>query len=591
MAIRIECSACNTIMQVADALQGKRVRCKSCGGAVTVAEAPVVAELTQGIADKNRMPPAPPKRRRVVDDEDAEDRSRPRRRRREESSANLLPLWIAGGGGVVVLLVIVIILVARSGSTPAPNPNAPQPVAQNQPMVQNQQPVAQNQPPVVQQQQPVNVPAPPPDRRNAPPLIPDPPAGETMKGEQIYQRLLQSTVWIVADHRIVAANNNRPFAQPFGPPDFPRPKFPKTKLPRPPFGPGAPGGPGGPVIPGGPPLPGNNMPLLPQPGQTSNLSGSTWDGSETLPGFGRLRFQFVGNIQVIMIDAKETMRGSFVHTGNIVTLTFGGGVVYNGIINGNSMSGSASNGRTNWTWSVTRGGGAGPGPMPANPNPGGIVTKMTGSGSFIDRKHRLIITNVHVVGKNDNVTIYFPDYDAQGELIVRSDVYKQKAGYPARVVMREDRADLALVQMQNLPEGVQPLTVARTKVKQAQQVHSVGNPGASRALWVYSPGKVRTVLKDQWKIFDDIDGRNHHYDAMKIETDSAINPGDSGGPLVDDRCALVGVAHGGSLVANNFSFFIEASEVRQVLERYYRAVNDKLTQRAEPDGRQVAAAN
>jgi hypothetical protein len=58
---------------------------------------------------------------------------------------------------------------------------------------------------------------------------------------------------------------------------------------------------------------------------------------------------------------------------------------------------------------------------------------------------------------------------------------------------------------------------------------------------------------------------------------------------VDDRCALVGVAHGGSVVANNFSFFIEASEVRQLLERYYRAVNDTLTQHADQPGPQLAA--
>lgn len=51
----------------------------------------------------------------------------------------------------------------------------------------------------------------------------------------------------------------------------------------------------------------------------------------------------------------------------------------------------------------------------------------------------------------------------------------------------------------------------------------------------------------------------------------------------------VGVARGGSLVANNFSFFIEASEVRQLLERHYLAVNDKLTHHAEPGGPQLAA--
>jgi S1-C subfamily serine protease len=303
--------------------------------------------------------------------------------------------------------------------------------------------------------------------------------------------------------------------------------------------------------------------------------GTSWAGSETLPGFGKLRFQFLTNISVIMVDAKETSRGSYVHTGNNVTITFGGGVTYNGTVNGNSMAGSATNGTNRWTWTVTRGGsGAAP---PVNIPGGGIVAKSTGSGSVIDKKHRLVVTNVHVVGNTNNqVSIYFPEFDNNSELIVRSDAYKLKPGYKGRVVMREERADLALVQLDNLPEGVQPLSLAKTKAQPAQQVHSVGNPGASKGLWIYSPGKIRQVFQDNWDINDDLDGKTHHYNAMKIETDSAINPGDSGGPLVDDRCAMVGVAHGHVLNANNISYFIDASEVRQLLEKYYKSVGDKL---------------
>jgi S1-C subfamily serine protease len=319
--------------------------------------------------------------------------------------------------------------------------------------------------------------------------------------------------------------------------------------------------------------------FLPQAGQSSNLTGTTWLGSETLPGFGKLRFQFITNVSVIMVDAQETSKGSFAHTGNNVTITFGGGVIYNGVVNGNNMAGNASNGKTNWTWNVNRSGsGAAP---PVNNNPGaggGIVAKATGSGSVIDRKHRLVITNVHVVGKSNQVTVYFPDFDDKGELIVHSDAYKRKPGYTGRVVMKEERADLALVQLDKLPEGTQPLALVKNRAKPAQQVHSVGNPGATKGLWIYSPGKIRQVFQDKWEINDDIDGHVHRYDAMKIETDSPINPGDSGGPLVDDRCALVGVAHGQNIVANNFSFFIEAGEVRQLLEKYYRSVGDNFTQ-------------
>ena len=65
-------------------------------------------------------------------------------------------------------------------------------------------------------------------------------------------------------------------------------------------------------------------------------------------------------------------------------------------------------------------------------------------------------------------------------------------------------------------------------------MHSIGNPGTSGALWVYTPGKVRQVYSKKWKA--KLDERNiHTFQAKVIETDSPTNPGDSGGPLVNDR--------------------------------------------------------
>jgi S1-C subfamily serine protease len=605
MAARIVCGACNTVMQVADELRGKKVKCKSCSGVVSVpiAQQPVAAPAGQ-FAERQRMPappPVAPAKRRVIDDDADDDRSAPRRKRKRKDSGSMLGVWLSIGGGVFALiLVIVLVLALRPGPTDA-QPNVP-----NNPM----QPVAQNQPPIQQPvvQQPVNA---VPEKRNVPPPVPDPAPGETLKGEQIYQRLLNSTVWIVASHKVgakgrpAAQRNDLPelgeqpfqllqfqqpqfqqpqFQQPGIPqipqpnfpnmPNIPKPNFPKPNFPKPNF-PNF--GPKGPNFPGpnfGPNGPGMNQPnfgdFVPPANQTSNLTGSTWSGNETLAGYGKLTFQFITNRDVIMLDNDGSTRGSFIHTGNTVKVVFGGGIVYTGNVNGNSMSGSATNGQNNWTWNLNKTAGA-----PGNtPGFGQMVVKSEGSGSLIDRKHRLVVTNVHVVGNTGEVSVYFPDFDASGELIARHDAYKQKPGIRGRVVMKEERADLALVQLDRLPEGVQPLALAKSKAKVAQQVHSVGNPGASQALWIYSPGKVRQVFKDQWKIPDDLEGKIINYDAVKLETDSAINAGDSGGPLVDDRACMVGVAHGHNLLANNLSIFIEASEVRQLLERYYRSIND-----------------
>jgi len=583
MAVRIVCDFCRCVMHVSEELRGRKIKCKDCGGVVAVSDdRPSVDE---GFTDRRGLPPArTAPRRQSSDARDNDDRPAPRRRRDTASAGSLAPLWIAGGAGAALLLIMIVLIVALASGGSDPAPVA---MVQNDapPAVEHVQPVAAN--PAVQPQANA-APAP------LPPLVDQPPPGAMLNGEQIYNRMLRSTVWIVASHKIAGQGaNNRPLQ--FQQPPIPQPPRPPIQIPRPqiqrprPFGPrpdpfgqnpGAqnPGGqnPGMPLMPGQPQNPAD---LLPDPNQQSTLTGTVWTGSETLPGYGRLTFQFISNTAAIMIDARETSRGNYRQNGNSVTITFGGGIIYSGTINGNSMAGNAHNGRDNWSWNVTKGGG---GNVPTNPGGAGIVAKSTGSGSLIDRKHRLIVTNVHVVGTSDTVQVYFPEFDDKGELIVHSDNYKKKPGLTGRVVMREPRADLAFVQLERLPENSMALPVAAAKAKVASQVHSVGNPGASKGLWIYSPGKVRQVFQDTWKIFDDIDNRMCEYNAMKLETDSAINPGDSGGPLVNDRCAMVGVAHGHSLVANNISIFIEVSEVRALLERYYTSVNDKWVPEAAP---------
>lgn len=207
-------------------------------------------------------------------------------------------------------------------------------------------------------------------------------------------------------------------------------------------------------------------------------------------------------------------------------------------------------------------------PLPPLPLPApGIVS--FGSGSLTDAEQRLIITANHVVGRAQQVRVYFPEYDAQGQLIANVKEYIRRLGLVGQVVARREQADLALVQLERLPAGVQPLPLAPESPRPGQEVHAVGNPGVSGALWVYSPGKVRQVFHDRWSIPGSLNGSGLiSYDARKVETSSPVNPGDSGGPLVDDRARLVGVAHAIARNAQNFSTFIDVSEVRALLDNY-----------------------
>jgi hypothetical protein len=198
-----------------------------------------------------------------------------------------------------------------------------------------------------------------------------------------------------------------------------------------------------------------------------------------------------------------------------------------------------------------------------SPRTGGKVA--TGTGSLVDLDRRLVLTNYHVVGDRDIVKVMFPRTE-KGKVVAERDFYRdrfRRYGIVGKVVYRDKKADLALVQLEGLPEGVQAIKLAPESAEAGQSVHSVGNPGDSGALWVYTPGKVRQVYHKKWKakMGDDV----ADFEADIVETDSATNPGDSGGPLVNDKGQLVGVTQGGAIGARLLSTFIDVAEVKKTL--------------------------
>jgi len=192
----------------------------------------------------------------------------------------------------------------------------------------------------------------------------------------------------------------------------------------------------------------------------------------------------------------------------------------------------------------------------------------TGSGSLVDKGRRLVLTNYHVVGNVPKATIFFPAYEGKKVVPERKFYLDRQArlGIPGEVVEVDKAADLALIRIERVPEGVVELPVARESPDPGQTVHSIGNPGRSGALWVYTPGKVRQVYGKTWKAKLD-EKTIHTFDAKVVETDSPTNPGDSGGPLVNDKGVLVGVTEGGATDAQSLSLFVDVSEVRKLLNR------------------------
>ena len=121
-----------------------------------------------------------------------------------------------------------------------------------------------------------------------------------------------------------------------------------------------------------------------------------------------------------------------------------------------------------------------------------------------------------------------------------------------------------MIELETLNSSVRPVKFAADSPPVGANVHSIGNPAASDALWVYTPGKVRSVYKKTW-----VAGKQGtEYAATIIEATSPTSPGDSGGPLFNDKGEQIGVTQGGidDPKAQNFSYFIDVTEVRSFLK-------------------------
>ncbi|MGE0761112.1 MAG: trypsin-like peptidase domain-containing protein, partial [Pirellulaceae bacterium] len=192
-----------------------------------------------------------------------------------------------------------------------------------------------------------------------------------------------------------------------------------------------------------------------------------------------------------------------------------------------------------------------------------------GTGWVLDAERRLLITNQHVVSggadapdqvaPDDEVRVYFPQR-RQGELVTDRGTYlEQHEPVLAEIFDVHVLRDLAVLRLASLPPGTTAVELARHGARPGDSVHSLGNPGASDALWVYTSGTVRQVYRAR--------STYEHgmvRDFLRVETQSPTNPGDSGGPVVNEQGELVAVNQGyteGRLI----SWFIDVSEVRDYL--------------------------
>lgn len=141
-----------------------------------------------------------------------------------------------------------------------------------------------------------------------------------------------------------------------------------------------------------------------------------------------------------------------------------------------------------------------------------------GSGSgFVWDTQGHIVTNYHVVQNADSLAVNFGDDNAVN----------------AKVVGADPRNDLAVIQVDTLPAGVEPLVTGDSStLRVGQTAIAIGNPFGQfeRTLTTGVVSALNRTIETDNQVL-----------RGAIQTDASINRGNSGGPLLDSLGRLIGV--------------------------------------------------
>jgi S1-C subfamily serine protease len=170
----------------------------------------------------------------------------------------------------------------------------------------------------------------------------------------------------------------------------------------------------------------------------------------------------------------------------------------------------------------------------------------TSSGTAWLYDRNFLVTNEHVVGDAESVSVWFDGSGWQDGETLATDVY----------------SDLAVVEAPDRPDDIDRLPLVASEPPVGTEVLAIGNPfGLSGSLSAgIVSGQNRTLPAANGFSIPDA-----------VQTDAAVNPGNSGGPLVNLDGELVGVVNAGG--GDNIGFAISAAMVDRVIPELIRDGN------------------
>jgi 2-alkenal reductase len=187
----------------------------------------------------------------------------------------------------------------------------------------------------------------------------------------------------------------------------------------------------------------------------------------------------------------------------------------------------------------------------ANPSVVYIIVPPFSSGSgFVYSEDGYIVTNNHVVSGGSNFEIVFSNGDRMEAELVGTDV----------------DSDLAVLKVDDLPEGVEPLQLGDSEsIRVGEFVVAIGNPfGEQGSMSLGIISALGRSLQSQ----RDLGTGSSYSQPEVVQTDAPINPGNSGGPLLNLDGEVIGVNSAiasATGTSSGVGFSIPVQAVRQII--------------------------
>ncbi len=190
--------------------------------------------------------------------------------------------------------------------------------------------------------------------------------------------------------------------------------------------------------------------------------------------------------------------------------------------------------------------------------------KTSGSGFVINHNGLKIITNWHVIEGADSIHIWIKPKDDVDENYLLDKV----DSYAAKLIKFNKKKDLAMVEVQNLPIKIKPVSYGKFKdIKIGETLFAIGHPEG--LLWSLTSGMVSQKRPNyKWKY------KSSTHFANVIQTQAPINPGNSGGPLFNKSNKLVGV-NTFTAEGENLNFAVSVDDVIDFINEKAKPIKKK----------------